>query len=205
MRIYVASNDFSDTADQLVKQLARINLQTTKATPVAVVDERYELSQALVKDADIPNTAFHLDDFLHEKGSVADGVMLVDANQIATKLSSLDTEWVLFEFGQNDQQTCIDFVRKLARYNYMTPTLRDTCVIFSVPSMYLGYFARTLNESFNNLAVGDLAVAKSGQVGMLMLSTKVERVFVGLPLLTAPLIRLNRLLMFVYDRFVKSA
>ncbi|HCF9865404.1 TPA: hypothetical protein NI798_005741 [Pseudomonas aeruginosa] len=205
MKIYVASNGFNDTADQLVKQLARIQLQDSKATPVVVVDERYNLGHALVEDADVPSTAFNLDDFLHEKGSIADGVMLVDANQIATKLFGLDSEWVVFEFGQNDQQTCIDFVRKLARYNYMTPTLRNKNVVFSVSSMYLAYFARTLNESFNNLPVGDLAVAKSGQVGMLMMSTKIERVFVGLPLLTAPLIRLNRLLMFIYGRFVKSA
>lgn len=203
MKIYVASNDFNNTSDQLVKQLARINLQATKATPVVVIDERYNLDRALVEDAAVPNSAFHLDDFPHEKGSIDDGMMLVDANQIATKLSALDSEWVVFEFGQNDQQTCLDFIRKLARYNYMTPTLRNKNVVFSVPSMYLAYFARTINESFNNLPVGALAVAKSGQVEMLMLSTKIERTFVSLPLLYAPLIRLNRLMMFIYRRFVK--
>ncbi|PBY99096.1 hypothetical protein CJT42_32925, partial [Pseudomonas aeruginosa] len=70
--------------------------------------------------------------------------------------------------------------------------------------IYLAFFARMLNEAFNNLPIGPIAVAQSGQVGMLMMSTKIERVFVSLPLLSAPLIRLNRLVMFVYRRFVKA-
>ncbi|MBN0203662.1 hypothetical protein JTL45_34350, partial [Pseudomonas aeruginosa] len=111
---------------------------------------------------------------------------------------------VLFEFGQNDQATCLDFVRKLARYNYMTPTLRTKSVVFSVPGMFLAFFAKTLNESFNNLPASPIAVAQSGQVGMLLLSTKIERVFVSLPLLSAPLIRLNRLMMFIYRRFMSA-
>ncbi|GAD64471.1 hypothetical protein [Aquipseudomonas alcaligenes] len=204
MKIYVVSNGGQATADQLVKQLSRITLQHGKASPVIVVDDRYNLDQVLMDDAPVANTSYHLDDFLHDKGSIADGVMMVDANQIATKLRALTAEWVLFEFGQNDQATCLDFVRKLARYNYMTPTLRTKSVVFSVPSMYLAFFARTLNESFNSLPSSPIAVAQSGQVGMLLLSTKIERVFVSLPLLSAPLIRLNRLMMFIYRRFMSA-
>ncbi|KKJ94254.1 hypothetical protein PK34_18925 [Stutzerimonas stutzeri] len=201
MKIYVVSNGVQDTANQLVKQLAKITLQDSKASPVIVVDDRYNLDQVSEGDASVANTSYRLDDFLHDKGSIADGVMMVDANQIATKLNELGTEWVLFEFGQNDKATCFDFVRKLARYNFMTPTLRDRSVVFSVPSIYLGHFASAINESFNNLPAGPLAVDQSGQVGMLLMSIRIERVFVSLPLLSAPLIRMNRLVMFVYRRF----
>lgn len=204
MKIFVASNGFDETPGQLVAQLARIDVKPGKATPVVVVDERYTIKQALTDGAEPACAAFHLDDFLHEKGSIADGVMVVDTNQIATKLKGLNSEWVVFEFGQNDQQTCLDFVRKVSRYNYMNPSMRGRNVVFSVPSMYLAFFPRMLNEAFNNLPIGPIAVAQSGQVGMLMMSTKIERVFVSLPLLSAPLIRLNRLVMFVYRRFVKA-
>lgn len=201
MKIYVASNAAGGTSNLLVKQLARIALQPGRASPVIVVDDRYNLDQVSKGDAPVAHTSYHLDDFLHDKGSIADGVMLVDANQIATKLNALATKWVLFEFGQNDHATCLDFVRKLARYNYMTPMLRQKNVVFSVPCMYLVVFAQTLNEVFNNLPSSPMAVAQSGQIGMLFLSTKVERIFVSLPLLFAPLIRLNRFLIFIYKRF----
>ncbi|OOV93603.1 hypothetical protein [Pseudomonas sp. MF4836] len=205
MKIYVVSNGAQDTTDHLVKQLASITLQdSTKATPVIVVEDRYNLTQVSQNDAPVDHSSFHLNDFLLEKGSIANGVMLVDANQIATKLNALATDWAVFECGQNDQQTCIDFFRKLARYNYITPTLRHKSVVFSVPSMYLAFFAQTLNQAFNNLPAGQLVVAQSDQVRMLMLSTDIERVFVSFPLLWAPFIRLNRLAMFIYKRFVQA-
>ena len=204
MRVYVASNCFNETPGQLVTQLARIDVQQSKATPVIVVDERYMIAKALGEDAEVLCTEFHLDDLLDEKGSIANGVMVEGTNRIATKLSTHVSDWVVFEFGQNDPQTCTDFVRKIARYNYINPSLRNKNVVFSVPSMYLAFFARTLNESFNNLPIGQLAVAQSGQVGMLMMSTKIESVFVSLPLLSTPLIHLNRLAMFIHRRFVRS-
>ncbi len=205
MKIYVVSNGAQDTTGQLVKQLARITLQdSSKATPVIVVDDRYNLTQRSHDDAAVDNNSFHLNDFLHEEGSNANGIMSVNANKIATKLSALTTDWAVFEVGQNDQQTCLDFFRKLAHYNYITPTLRHKNVVFSVPSIYLTFFAQTLNHSFNNLPTGQLAVMQSGQVKMLILSTDIERVFVSFPLLLAPFIRLNRLAMFIYRRFVKA-
>lgn len=205
MKIYVVSNGAQDTTDNLVKQLARITLQdSSKATPVIVVDDRYNLTQVSQNDVPVDHSSFHLNDFLHDNGSIADGVMLVNANQIATKLNALAPDWAVFEFGQNDQQTCLDFFRKLARYNYMTPALRHKSVVFSVPSMYLTFFAQTLNQAFNNLPTGQFKVAQSGQVGMLMSSIWIERVFVSRSLLLAPLIRLSRLAMFIYRRFVKA-
>lgn len=205
MKIYVVSNGVQDTTGHLVKQLSRITMQdSSKATPVIVVDDRYNLTQISHDDTAAESSSFHLNDFLHEKGSSADGEISVNANKIATKLSALTTDWVVFEFGQNDQQTCLDFFRKLARYNYITPMLRHKNVVFLVPSIYLAFFAQSLNHSFNNLPTGQLAVAQSGQVKMLILSTDIERVFVSFPLLLAPFIRLNRLAMFIYRRFVKA-
>lgn len=205
MNIYVVSNGVQGTTDQLIKQLARITLQvSSKATPVIVVDDCYNLTQVSQDDAPVDHRAFHLNEFLHDNGRIADGVMLVDANRIATKLSALAPDWVMFEHGQNDQQTSLDFFRKLARYNYVAPTLRHKNVVFSVPSLYLAFFAQTLNQAFNNLPVGQLAVAQSGHVRMMMLSTDIERVFFSVPLLLTPLIRLSRLVMFIYRRFVKA-
>ncbi len=204
MKIYIVSNGLNYTSDQFVKQLASIKLQVTKATPVVVVDERHTVDRALVEQADVPNSAFHLDNYLHEKGSIYDGVMLVDANQITSKLSALDSEWVVFEFGQNYQQTCIDFLHKLARYNYMTPTLRNKNIVFSVPSVHLDYFARTISESFNNLPVNSYSVMRSGQVGMLMISSRIESLFFSFPLLFKPLLRLKRYIVFIYRRLKKA-
>lgn len=205
MKIYVVSNGIQDTADQLVEQLSRITPQDSKASPVIVVDDRYNLHLGSENYAPLANTSYHLSDFFHDRGGIAGGAMMVDTHQIATKLNGLGTDWVLFEFGQNDKGSCFDFVRKLARYNYITPTLRAKNVIFSVPSIDLGLFAKEINESFNNLPASPISVAQSGQIRMLLISTKIERVFLGLPLLSVPLIRLKRLLMFIYRRLAKAS
>lgn len=203
MIIYIASNGFNDTSEQLVKQLTCIKLQVKKTTPVVVVDERYNLDSAQVGGVDVSTETFHLEDSRQEDGSNAEGLMLVNFNRVITKLSTVDSKWIVFKFGP-DQKTYLDFVRKLARYNYVAPTLRKKNIVFLVPSAYLAYSARILNESFNNLPVGALAVAKSGQVGMMMTCSNIERVLVGLPRLSAPLIRLKRLLIFIGRRFVKA-
>lgn len=202
MNIYVVSHSGQNVADrQLIEQLSRITFERKKATPVIVVDDRYNLDQIGHQQELVDHTHFHLDDFLHDKGSNADGVMVVDINKISKQLNKPITHWVLFEFGQNDQATCLDFVQKLARYSYMTPSLRNKNIVFSVPSMYLVLFARMLNESFNNLPCSPIAVAQSGKVGMLFMSTNIEKVL--MPLWSGPMLRLNRLLMFIYQRFVK--
>jgi hypothetical protein len=203
VKIYVASDSLNDKPDQLVKQLARIKLRAAKTTPVIVVNERYNLDTELGEEADESNIAFHLDDFLHEKSSIADGVMLVDANQIGIKLCVLDSKWVVFEFHQNDQQPCLDFIRKLARYNYAVPTLRNKSVVFSVPSVLLAYYARIVNESFKNLPLHEPTNANSVQISYLMFSARVESAFMSLPLPTALLSWFNRLSMFIFKRYVR--
>jgi hypothetical protein len=206
VNIYVVSDSGQKTADQLlINHLSRITFEARKATPVIVVDDLFNLDQLGSNESAGEHSHFHLDDFLHEKGSIADGVMVVDANQIAKKLNNQTAPWVLFEFGQNDVATCLDFVRKLARFNYMSTSLRPKNIVFSVPSMYLGFFARSLNEAFNNLPCSPIAIQQSGHVDMLFLSTHLEKVFISLPLLTGPLRWVNRLLIFIYQRFVKAA
>ncbi|MBS7556928.1 MULTISPECIES: hypothetical protein [Pseudomonas] len=201
MNIFVVSNAIEETAYLLVKQLARITLRESKTTPVIVVDDRDSLTQDALADDFISSSSFILDDFLYDKKSV----LAVDANKLATKLSGLSSEWLVFEFGQNEHETCFDFVRKLARYNFMTPTLREKNVVFAVPGLSLTELARALNESFNNLPISHLSVAQSGQVRMLLFSTKIERAFISLPLISVPLMRLRRLVMFIYRRFLKAA
>jgi hypothetical protein len=201
VNIFVSSQSGNALKDPiLVAQMAQIKFEARKTVPVIVVDDRYSLAEITCELGKPEHTYFRLDDFLHDKGSNADGMMVVNENLIPTLLSGITTEWVVIEFGHNNQSTCLEFISKLARHSYMTPVLRTRNIVFSVPGMYLGFMARTINETFNNLPISKFTVAQSGKVGLLFMSSHLEKVFISMPLLTAPLARLNRALMFVYQR-----
>jgi len=201
MNIYVVSKESKETSDQLVKQLSLITLQDNKTTQVIVIDDLYSLAQETCDDTSLHSTSPHFDHFLLDEGSAVDWVMKVDTNLRATSHKTTNSQWVLFEFGQCEQKAFHDFARKLAYYNYGTPTLRSKNIAFLVPSMYLAFFAKTINESFKNLPASQFTTSQSSQVSLLMLSTRIERVFISLPLLTASFIRLKRMAMFIYRRF----
>jgi len=203
MKIYVVSDEAYEASNFLAKQLDRIVVQPNKATPVIVVDDFYNLDQLSRSVAPVTHTIYRLSNF-EGRSANAGSVEAIDTNQIEDKLSNLTTEWVLFEFGQNDQATCIDFISKLARYNFMKPTLREKKVVFLVPEIYLAFFAKRINESFNNLPRSSMAGARSPQIGRLFISTNIERLFLNFRLLTSPLLQLIRLVKFIYRRFLHS-
>lgn len=180
-------------------------VQPSKAFPVIVVDDRCNLDQLSIDDVPVACTSYCLESFLYARYSIEDGLVLVDVNEVANRLNTLSTEWVCFMLGQSDLATGIDFVRKLARYNYMTPKLRNKNVVFSVPEMYLAFFARTLNESFNNLPSSHTVLARSGSLRRLFLSIRIERLLLGFLVFAKPVIRVRRVLLLMYRRLRKSA
>lgn len=203
MKIYVVSDAAYDANEFLAKQLARIVVQPNKATPVIVVDNLYNLDQLSRNDAPVTYTIYRLSNY-EGSSTIPDVAETINTNQIANKLSTLTTDWVLFEFGQNDQAACIDFITKLACYNFMKPTLREKKVVFLVPEIYLAFFAKRINESFNNLPHSSMAATPSRQVGMLFISTNIERLFISFRLLTSPLLQFTRLMKFIYRRFLRA-
>lgn len=205
MNIFIVSHLSPKTERQeLIRQLSRIRCEPQKTVQVVAVDDRFNLAELPVRDRSTGVASFKLDDFFYEMGSTPDGVMRVDQNRIAQRMDAIHSHWVLIDFGQNDPNACADFILKLSRYSYMTPTLRDRNLVFSVPTIYLGTFARALNESFNNLPSNNSAFAQSGQVGMLFVSTSFEKIFTSLPLFSGVLIRLSRLAMYLYRRFMRA-
>lgn len=199
MKIYVVSNAVCGVSDFFVKQLAQVEVQPSKAFPVIVVDERSNLNQlSSIDDVPLVCTSFRLEDFLDYKVGGGGSEMWADVNRIANKISVLSTEWVWFDFGQNNLEGCVDFVRKLARCNYMTRILCNKSIVFSVPNMHCQYIARILNESFNILPCDR---TESDQLGMLFLSIRIERLVIRFLVFARPLIVVRRVLSFMYRRF----
>ncbi len=115
MKVFVVSKLSSSTASyQLICQLARIQHEQRKTVPVLVIDDRYNLSELPVSDSSTKHALFCLDDFLHDNG-----VSGIVANRIAQHMDKVESDWVLIDFGQHDSATCMDFIRKIARYNYL--------------------------------------------------------------------------------------
>lgn len=203
MNIYVVSDEVCGTNGLLVNQLSRIIVQPTRVTPVIVVDNLYNLERPFKDDSPVVHAAYRLS--LHEGDSAGAGsVTAICASDIANKLGTEIGDWVLFEFGQNDHATCIDFVRELARYNFMSPKLRNKNIVFLVPSIYLAYFSRVIIESFRLLPIGRPAKNRSPQIGMLFMSINIERFFISFRLLATPLLQFIRLAKFIFRRLLRT-
>lgn len=205
MRIFIASQSLGMTPYQMADHVSRITMETSNTVPVVAVDQVYNLEGLEGSHSRTDLSHFCLEDFLQEVGNTADGLKPVDGNRIYQLMSQVDTPWLAFDFGQNAELTCIDFIKKLASFSFMKAALQEKTLLFIVPEIFLGYFGRVLNESFNNLPSSPLAVAQKGDIKMLFLSSALEKAFISLPLLSGPLGRLNNLVMRLYRRFGRTA
>lgn len=160
-----------------------------------VIDDRYNLTELPISDLPTDHVQFSLEDFLHENG--LSGIV---ANSVARHMDKVESVWVLIDFGQHDSATCMDFIQKMARYNYLSPRLRNRNIVIMVPAMHLGIYSRTLNASFNNLPSITRAAARSAQIGRLLMVTRLETVLISLPMLAGVLRRMHRLFLRVFRR-----
>ncbi|WP_440060900.1 hypothetical protein ACTAB0_26415 [Pseudomonas syringae] len=200
MKIFVVSHlSPTPASHELICQLSHIKHEPRKTVPVLVIDDRYNLAKLPVSDLSTDHVQFSLEDFLHENG-----VSGVVANRVARHMDTVESDWVLIDFGQHDSATCMDFIRKIARYNYLSPRLRHRNIVIMVPAMHLGIYSRTLNESFNNLPVSTTASVRSAQIGRLFMVTRLEKVLISLPLLVGVLRRARRLFLRIFRRAARS-
>ena len=200
MKVFVVSKLSSSTAShQLICQLARIQHEHRKTVPVLVIDDRYNLSELPVSDSSTEHALFCLDDFLHDNG-----VSGIVANRIAQHMDKVESDWVLIDFGQHDSATCMDFIQKIARYNYLSARLRKRNLVIMVPAMHLSIYSRTLNASFNNLPASTTASVRSVQIGRLLMVTRLERVLMSIPRLAGVLRRMRRVALRVFRRVPRS-
>jgi hypothetical protein len=176
VKVFVVSQLSSSTAShQLICQLARIQHEHRKTVPVLVIDD------------------------LHDNG-----VSGIVANRIAQHMDKVESDWVLIDFGQHDSATCMDFIQKIARYNYLSARLRKRILVIMVPAMHLGIYSRTLNASFNNLPASTTASVRSVQIGRLLMVTRLERVLMSIPRLAGVLRRMRRVALRVFRRVPRS-
>ncbi|KPW11631.1 hypothetical protein ABNM12_17830 [Pseudomonas syringae] len=200
MKVFVVSHlSPSPSSHQLICQLAHIQHEHRKTVPVLVIDDRYNLSELPVSDLPTEHALFSLEDFLHDNG--LSGIV---ANRIARHMDKVESDWVLIDFGQHDSATCMDFIQKIARYNYLSARLRKRNLVIMVPAMHLGIYSRTLNASFNNLPASTTASARSVQIRRLFMVTRLERVLISLPLLAGILRRIRRVALRVFRRVARS-
>ncbi|ARA79191.1 hypothetical protein AAY86_09240 [Pseudomonas amygdali pv. tabaci str. ATCC 11528] len=196
MKIFVVSHLSPRPAShELICQLSHIQHAYRKTIPVLVIDDRYNLTELPISDLPTDHVQFSLEDFLHENG--LSGIV---ANSVARHMDKVESAWVLIDFGQHDSATCMDFIQKMARYNYLSPRLRNRNIVIMVPAMHLGIYSRTLNASFNNLPSITTAAARSAQIGRLFMVTRLETVLISLPMLAGVLRRMHRLFLRVFRR-----
>ncbi|HHQ2716930.1 TPA: hypothetical protein ACSPMB_002813 [Pseudomonas aeruginosa] len=188
----------------LIQQLACVDVADSNATSVVAVSDTYNLG-AVTSIASDDIAAFVLDDFRDQRQQSVNDVVCIDSNVLATKLNRNTCSWVAIDFEQNLPVNSTDLIRKISRYAFMGRALQDKNLVLLVPPLYVGFYARSVNEAFNNLPVSSIEIARSGQTNMLFMSTTMERVILSLPLLTGPIRRLNHLLMHVYQRLVRPA
>ena len=200
MKVFVVSHSSPGTAShQLICQLARIQHEYRKTVPILVIDDRYNLTELPVSDSSTEHALFSLEDFLHDNG--LSGIV---ANRVAQHMDKVESDWILIDFGQHDSTTCMDFIRKIARYNYLSTRLRKRNLVIMVPAMHLGVYARTLNASFNNLPASTTASNRSAQIRRLFMVTRLERVLMSIPLLAGILRRIRRVVLRVFQRVAGS-
>lgn len=197
MNIFIVCHSTSAFSGQLlIGQLSRIGIEPRKTVPVIIVDEPHTLEALPISSAPVDYTSFSL-------GHFGSGDQIA-CESIALHMDTVVTDWVLIEFGQHDQSACIDFIVKLSRYNYLSDRLRHCNLVFSASAISLGILARTLNESFNNLPVGNAGVNQVGQLRRLFIITHIKRVLISLPLPRGLLHRCHTILRRIYRRLLSD-
>ena len=176
--------------------MSNIYYEQGNTVPVVVVDDSYNLPELSPSHVSAEHAHFNLDDF--RRSDIVSGV---EPDKVARGLDQVKTRWIVIDFGRHDHATCTDFISKLACYSYLSPALRNRSLVFSVPVVSLGIYARALNESFNNLAVSGNARARSRQIRRLLVVTHFQRALISLPIPAGVLRRAHNLVQRIYSRF----
>lgn len=180
---------------ELINQLSRIHHQPKKATPIIVVGNRYNLATLPARNIPTDHSQFNLESFRSNING------LIDPQEIARNMCSVESAWVVFNFGQHHKSVCTDFIQKLSHYNYANPGLRDRKLVFIVQDIFLSSLAQTANMSFNNLPTP----VQAGQVRRLLMRVRVERILLSLPFLAGIMRRLRSLYLLIYRRVLKTS
>lgn len=196
MNIFVVSQLGSKPrGPDLISQMSSIYYEQGNTVPVIVVDDSYNLPELSLSHVSAEHAHFNLDEF--RRSDISSGV---EPDKVARGLDQVKTRWIVIDFGRHDHETCADFISKLACYSYLSPALRNRSLVFSVPVVSLGTYARALNESFNNLSVNGSARARSRQIRRLLVVTNFERALISLPLPLGLLRRAHNVVQRIYSR-----
>lgn len=196
MNIFIVAAAGQEPAGRaLVDRLASIKFEPRRNIPVIVVDDIGSLPEPAPGNVLIEHARFSLEQF-----GPSHRVSGLPCENIARHMDTVASDWVLVECVQYAPSACIDFIEKLARYNYLSHRLRHCNLVFSVPAISLGVLARTLNTSFNNLPTDTTAVNQAGQIRRLFIIVHIMRVLIGLPLPRGVLQRCHTIFRGVYRR-----
>lgn len=188
--------------EHLIAQLSHVEVPESTKTSIIAIDDRYNLSNEASGEAQLDFHSFQLDDFLHQKGSIIDGKVVVDANQISRLFHAVETEWVIVDFGMHDILTATDFIHKLATYFFLAPAPANRQLVFLVQGVLLPIFLRAANSAFNQLPESNMVIAKSAQVEMLFLSVIAEKTIDRLAFITWLTVQMKRLVPFITRRAI---
>ncbi|MGI0646881.1 hypothetical protein ACRCPS_17850 [Pseudomonas aeruginosa] len=212
MKIFVISHQAQGDKDisTLANLLNQVEVEQGMATPVVLVER-------LHREADLEDKAsrqsagstpkafsFHVEAFVNQSLVTTGDTLTIDPNLVAKHLQAVPADWVVMDLAQHQPATMIDLLTKVARFRFMSEHLANRNLVLVVPDLYLSFIGRTANEAFNNLPIGAIEIERSAQTKMLLMSASIERVIIGLPLLTRPLLRFQRLALQVYRRLIRT-
>ncbi|WP_454866431.1 hypothetical protein [Pseudomonas umsongensis] len=197
----IAQNAAQGQLPRVTTYLAQVSLDASPLTSVVVIDER----NWLVAEGDTcPSLkTFLLDDFLHERGSVANGKFTADANVIAEKLSQASESWLVVNIGLHGRDVAKDFVRKLASFTYLFPGLRGKNIVLLMPQLYLGLMGRYVNEVFNNTPASVGVEDGAHRYELFLLSTMMEKLYMSSPFIVWPVALVRTVFRFFYSRLTR--
>ncbi|QIE89950.1 hypothetical protein [Pseudomonas nitroreducens] len=202
MKIFLISQESaSGRLPEVAGYLSQIELPASLLTPVVVIDEREWRRE---KGAQLPSSrSFQLDDFLHARGSVANGEITADANVVGDKLCATEESWLFIDLGLHHQTVSKDFIRKLATFTFLFRGLQGRSLVLLMPRLYLGFMGRYVNEVFNNVPASFSADDGASRFSLFLLSTVVEKLYMSSPVVAWPISKARQLVRFFYERLIR--
>lgn len=203
MNIFLIAQDAArGQLPRAVTYLESVPLEASLLTSVIVIDER----SWLVAEGDVVPSVktFLLDDFIHEKGSVANGELTADGNVIAEKLSQALESWLVVDIGLHDLNVAKDFIRKLATFTYLYPGLRERHIVLLMPQLFLGLMGRYVNDVFNNTPASMGVEEGTHRYELFLLSTLMKKLYMISPFIVRPIAMALALFRFFYRRIVRA-
>lgn len=198
----------AEALSELTSKLAQIDLEPGKTNQIVAITDTYDLShvvQAAGEHAELK--AYCLDDFrCHAPQQVQsiNEMGLIDSNVLAATIQADKTPWLIINLEHNGPASAVDLIKKLSRFAFLANGIPSKTLVLLVPGIFVGQYARYLNEGFNNLPVSPIDIDRSGQLSVMFMSTTMEKLFLSIPLLTMPIRRLNQLFMHVFQRLVRQ-